>query len=238
MVPASRATLFELTMSRLGSGLLAFLATMLAASCSEPGDDAGSSIPPGCEDLFEQGEFVCDSQDICAHMQENPDRVARWRALLEPAEDYEREFECIDAYFVAEGIDAEARYYVDSVSVEATYPQIEPVCRAAMTQSCSATAASEQCNPLDERACTDEPLCSTCLGYKLDEEEACFMHDVFAVCRDQDPTPQGLAVPYVGPNGSCWSGDCLHDQQGFVPDPEAAHCPYLGGSDAPPICGG
>jgi len=214
------------------------LALPFAAGCSEPSDDSGSSIPPGCEDLFEQGDFGCTSPDICEYLEQTPDRVARWRATLEPGDDLERELDCIEAYLENERLDEAATFYVDSVAVEATYPQIEPVCRAAMVQSCSATAPSDRCRPHDEQACIADPLCTACTGYKLDEENACFVQDVFAVCRDQDQAPQGLTVPYVGPSGSCWSGECLHGQEGFTPDPEAAFCPYLGGSDAPPICGG
>jgi hypothetical protein len=223
-------------MRRLGS--LALLSTTLAVGCEESENDKGSSIPPGCEDLFAQGDFECTEPEVCTHLEENPDRVARWRATLEPGNDHEREFECIETYLKNEGIDEAASFYVDSVAVDATYPQIEPLCRAAMVDTCSATAASEQCNPLDERACTDEPMCNACTGYKLDPEQACFVQNVFAVCGDQDESPQGLTGPYVGPDGSCWSGQCLHSQPGWTADPEAAFCPYLGGSDAPPICAG
>jgi hypothetical protein len=225
-------------MPRLGRGFLAFLPTILAASCSGASDDTGSSIPPGCEDLFEQGDFGCTSPDICEYLEQDPDRVARWRATLEPGDDLGHKRDCMEGYLENEGLDEGAAFYTDSVAVEATYTQIEPICRAAMVQSCSATAPTDRCGPHDEQACTDDPLCTACTGYKLDEEEACFMQDVFAVCRDQTETPQGLDLPFVGPDGSCWSGDCLYSQPGFTADPEAAHCPYLGGHDAPPICGG
>jgi hypothetical protein len=234
----SRATLAWITMSRHWRGFVAFLAMVLAASCSEPSADDGSPIPPGCEDLFEQGNFGCSSPEICEYLEQNPDRVARWRATLEPGDDLERKRECMEGYLEAAGLDEAATFYTDSVAVETTYTDIEPICRAAMVRNCSATAPSDRCGHHDEPACAADPLCGACIGYKLDEQEACFMQDVFALCRDQDATPQGLTVPYVGPDGSCWSGDCLHSQPGFTPDPEAAYCPYLGGHDAPPICGG
>ena len=228
----------KLTMTRLGLGSTTLLATAIAVACGQSNDAAGPSIPEDCEDLFEQGEFECTSPDICEYLEENPDRVARWRATLQVGGDHERELDCIERYLVAEGLDSVATFYEDSVAVEATYPEIETLCRAAVVSGCSATASSERCSPLDEQACTDEPLCTACTGYKLDPDQACFVQDAFAVCGDPTGGTQDWIVPYVGPDGTCWSGDCLDGQAGWTADPEAAYFPYLGGNDAPPICSG
>jgi len=207
------------------------------------------TIPEGCEDLFDDGEFSCPGSETegCDFLAGQPDRLALWTIQFyvdlggtgEPEDnisDFERKAACVEAYLDGLGIEHQPidreHFYLT-----ASYAQVEPLCRASMIDDCRPNALEGECELLDEAGCWEIPLCSDYGGWRIEPGASCYEADVFAICLTQHYACGDMVSPMRGPDGACWlfGENCLETQPGWQLEPP--DCPSLDDWDTIPECG-
>lgn len=195
------------------------------------GDGGTGSGTLGCADLFDAGPFDCNDslQENCDYLAGEPGLVVGWSITYEfdagdeslpndeKISDFERKAQCVTEYLEDLGVE-HGSAFDDSFFVEATYAQVEPLCRASMIDDCEPEPLEETCAWLDEDECDAIPLCWPYKATRLEPGADCVTHDVFAACNTG--ACAGASVIFVGPDGACWyfGSLCSIAESGWVED--------------------
>lgn len=232
------ATTYTLHMARVSSVVPFILLLGLPPSCSDPSGD----IPAGCQDLFDTGAFSCGTPSDsgpCDAAATQPQTRFEWRVIFDedvpaaPADadvsELERKVNCSVAYLEAKGLrPVGAMPDRERFHVEATYSQVETLCRTSMVGRCAPEMVGGACEALDEMACAASPHCREYRGTRLDLQRGCRGPDEFAVCINPGHGCEDAPTTHTGPDFSCWAfgTGCYPERddwpgaQGSCPDAE------------------
>ena len=229
------------------------LSSLLLCACpTDPGEEAGEESPgtstsgdtddtgvsEACAELFtDKGSFACGASfdAACEALAATPDQPVSWIVAWAETPPTAEQLECAQAWLDAKGLQGPAN---DSLGfpVEASYAQIETLCRAQMIGVCEPSALPGTCAGLSQADCEANPLCGDILGTRVPAGEMCQDPGLWAGCISAAEGCPAVEVVAEDEQGDCWifPSGCL-PSEGFS---ASDSCPDSSVTDGYPACGG